>query len=59
MLAADCRELAQQVSEAVNNYGKNGSNYVYEVDGFGNQLSWMMQMCRACYRCLTSVGVLQ
>jgi Uncharacterized conserved protein len=22
----------------VNNYGKNGSTYVYEVDGFGNQL---------------------
>ena len=38
LLAADCRELAQQVGEAVNNYGKNGSNYVYEVDGFGNQL---------------------
>jgi len=38
LLAADCRELAQQVGEAVNSYGKNGSNYVYEVDGFGNQL---------------------
>jgi meiotically up-regulated gene 157 (Mug157) protein len=27
LLAADCRELAQQVGEAVNIYGKNGSNY--------------------------------
>jgi meiotically up-regulated gene 157 (Mug157) protein len=38
VLAVDCRELAQQVGEAVNKYGKNGSHYVYEVDGFGNQL---------------------
>ncbi len=38
VLAADCRELALQVGEAVNNYGKNDSTYVYEVDGFGNQL---------------------
>jgi hypothetical protein len=38
VLAGDCRELAQQVGEAVNKYGKNGPNYVYEVDGFGNEL---------------------
>src|SRR5262245_37203311 len=42
-LAADCLTLAQQVTEAVNAYGKvtsrrNGLVYAYEVDGFGNQL---------------------
>jgi meiotically up-regulated gene 157 (Mug157) protein len=36
--ASECRELSQQVSEAVNKYGRNGSIYAYEVDGFGNQL---------------------
>jgi meiotically up-regulated gene 157 (Mug157) protein len=41
--AGDCRALAQQISDAVNNYGKaiskrHGVVYAYEVDGFGNQL---------------------
>ena len=40
--ATECRELAHQVSEAVNKYGKAGRGahgvvYAYEVDGFGNQ----------------------
>src|SRR5207253_9280766 len=41
--ATECRELAHQVSEAVNKYGRaergaQGVVYAYEVDGFGNQL---------------------
>ena len=36
--ASQCRELSQQVAEAVNKYGRNESTYAYEVDGFGNQL---------------------
>jgi len=40
--ATECRELAHQVSEAVNKYGKAGRGahgvvYAYEVDGFDNQ----------------------
>ena len=43
VFAAECRALAQQISEAVNIYGRanhtvNGVIYAYEVDGFGNQL---------------------
>jgi len=43
MFAAECRELAHQVSEAVGRFGKaghsvHGTAYAYEVDGFGNQL---------------------
>lgn len=41
--AGECRSLAQQISQAVNAYGKTQSKrhgliYAYEVDGFGNQL---------------------
>jgi len=41
--ANECRQLAHQVSEAVNRYGKvtragHGMVYAYEVDGFGNLL---------------------
>src|SRR5205807_9764794 len=41
--ATECSELAHQVSEAVNKYGKaeRGAHsvvYAYEVDGFGNRL---------------------
>jgi len=41
--AAECRALAQQITQAVNAYGKTQSKrhgliYAYEVDGFGNQL---------------------
>jgi len=41
--ATQCRELAHQVGEAVNKYGKaergaQGLVYAYEADGFGNQL---------------------
>jgi uncharacterized protein len=41
--AGECRALAQQITEAVNTYGKarvrkHGLVYAYEVDGFGNQL---------------------
>ena len=41
--ARECLALAQQITDAVNTYGKvmsrrNGSVYAYEVDGFGNQL---------------------
>src|SRR5436190_2358596 len=40
--AGECRTLAQQISDAVNIYGKvltrqHGVVYAYEVDGFGNQ----------------------
>jgi meiotically up-regulated gene 157 (Mug157) protein len=42
VFAAECHELALQVSKAVNEYGKPtpGAHpvYAYEVDGFGNQL---------------------
>jgi uncharacterized protein len=43
VFAAECRALAQQISEAVNIYGRanhpvHGVIYAYEVDGFGNQL---------------------
>jgi len=42
VFAAECHELALQVSKAVNEYGKptRGAHpvYAYEVDGFGNQL---------------------
>ena len=41
--AGECRTLAQQITDAVNTYGKalskkQGTVYAYEVDGFGNQL---------------------
>ncbi|PWT93432.1 MAG: metal-independent alpha-mannosidase [Blastocatellia bacterium] len=41
--ADECRTLAQQITDAVNKYGKAQSKryglvYAYEVDGFGNQL---------------------
>ena len=41
--AADCRRLAREVDEAIEEYGKAehrkfGPVYAYEVDGFGNQL---------------------
>src|SRR5262249_11174016 len=41
--ANECRELANQVGEAVNRYGRitragHGAVYAYEVDGFGNQI---------------------
>ena len=42
-LADECRKLAQEITAAVNKYGKAvvkryGLVYAYEVDGFGNQL---------------------
>ena len=42
-LARECRSLAQEITAAVNTYGKasvgrHGLVYAYEVDGFGNQL---------------------
>lgn len=42
-LARECRALAQEITAAVNTYGKAsvrryGLVYAYEVDGFGNQL---------------------
>jgi len=42
-LAGECRTLAQEISVAVNTYGKAlvgryGLVYAYEVDGFGNKL---------------------
>jgi meiotically up-regulated gene 157 (Mug157) protein len=42
-LARECRSLAQEITTAVNAYGKAfvrryGLMYAYEVDGFGNQL---------------------
>jgi len=42
-LAGECRALAQQITAAVNTYGKAlirryGLVYAYEVDGFGNRL---------------------
>lgn len=41
--AQECRELARQIGEAINKYGRAeheryGVIYAYEVDGFGNQL---------------------
>jgi len=36
--ASECHELAQQVAQAVDKYGRKGLIYAYEVDGFGNQL---------------------
>ena len=42
-LARECRTLAQEITAAVNSYGKAfvrryGLVYAYEVDGFGNEL---------------------
>ena len=43
VFAGECRALAEQISQAVNSYGRaqsrrHGLIYAYEVDGFGNQL---------------------
>jgi meiotically up-regulated gene 157 (Mug157) protein len=37
-LASDCNALAQEVSEALQKYGRINDVWAYEVDGYGNQL---------------------
>ena len=37
-LAADCTALSQEVSEALQQYGRMNDVWAYEVDGYGNQL---------------------
>lgn len=37
-LSDDCTALAQEVSEAVKQYGRINDGWAYEVDGYGNQL---------------------
>jgi hypothetical protein len=37
-LASECTALAQEVSEALQQYGRMNDVWAYEVDGYGNQL---------------------
>jgi hypothetical protein len=53
-LAGECQALAGEVEAAVGKYGRRkegegeGEVWAYEVDGYGNQCSWMTRISPGC-----------